>query len=113
MAFQGAGDLSGMLRQLDAIDVAWPWKRDVELFPNAPGIAREQDDAIGEADGFARVMGDEDDGLPPLLPDTLDVAVELLAGQGVERGERLIHQKDARIRREGASERDALFHSAG
>ncbi len=78
-----------------------------------PGIAREQDHAIGEADGFAHVMRDEDDRLAPLLPDPLDVAVKLLARQRVERGEWFVHQQDARIRRERPGQGDALFHPAG
>ena len=39
--------------------------------------------------------------------------VKLLARQGVERGERLVHQQHARIGRQRAGERDALLHAAG
>jgi len=80
MAFQGAGNFAGVLCKLDAVDVARPWKANVELLTDSAGIAREQDHAIGEADGFAHVVGDEDDCFPSLLPDPLNVAVKLLAG---------------------------------
>ena len=46
-------------------------------------------------------------------PDFLDVAVELLAGQRIQRGKRLIHQQHARIRRQRASQRHSLLHPAG
>ena len=113
VALEGAGDLGGVLGELDRIDVARAGELDLELLANAAGMRGEKDDAIAEAGGLADVVRDEDDRLLAGLPDFLDVAVELLAGEGVERGERLVHEQDARIRREGAGERDALFHAAG
>ena len=45
----------------------------------------------------AHVVGHGHDGLAALLPDALDVVVELVARERVERRERLIHQKDLRV----------------
>ena len=36
-----------------------------------------------------------------------------VAGDGVERAERLVHQQDRGIERQGAGDRDALAHAAG
>jgi hypothetical protein len=55
---------------------------------------------------------DEHDRLLALLPDALEVAVELLARHRVERRERLVHQQHARVRGERARERHALLHPA-
>src|SRR5436190_12168198 len=111
MAFQGACDRTGVPCQLNAIDIARSRERDIELLADAPGIPRKQDHAIGEADGFAHVMGDEDDRFSSLLPNSLDVAVKLLTGERVERGKRFIHEQDARIWGKRAGEGDALFHA--
>jgi hypothetical protein len=35
------------------------------------------------------------------------------AGDFVEMAERLVHQKDVRLDREGARDRDSLLHAAG
>ena len=51
--------------------------------------------------------------LLPLLPDALQVEIKLFACHTVESGERLIHEKHARIGSERARERRALFHPAG
>ena len=57
-------------------------------------------------------MGDENDCLAALFPDPLNISVKLLAGHGIKRGERFVHQQDAWIRRERTRERHALFHPA-
>ena len=93
-------------------EVFWGQDR-IELLADAAGMRGEEDDAIAEAGGLADVVGDEDDGFFADGPDFLDVAVELLAGQGVEGGEGLVHEEDAGIRGEGAREGGALFHAAG
>ena len=58
-------------------------------------------------------MGDEGDGLAGLHPDLLDEEVHLVAGEGVERAERLVHQQDRRVDGEAADDRGALLHAAG
>ena len=57
-------------------------------------------------------MRDEDDGLARLHPDFLDQQVHLVAREGVERAERLVHQQHGRIDREAAHDRGALLHAA-
>ncbi len=77
-----------------------------------PGCRRHQDDAVAQAHGLAHIVGDEHDGLAALAPDPLDVLVELVAGQGVERREGLVHQQHLRIGRERTGERHPLLHAA-
>ena len=58
-------------------------------------------------------MGDEDHRLLVRVPDAHQLEAELLAGHGVERGERLVHQKDRGIVDERAAQRHPLLHAAG
>ena len=48
-----------------------------------------------------------------LAPDPLELVVEDVAGHGVERAERLVHEQHVGVLRERAGERDALAHAAG
>ena len=99
--------------EIDAVEVARARQINHEFFLNAPGMRRKKKHAIAETGRFANIVRDEDDRLVARFPDALDVAVKLLAGERIERGEWFVHQEHARIRRERARERDALFHSAG
>jgi hypothetical protein len=59
------------------------------------------------------VVGDEDDGLASLHPDLLDKQIHLVAGEGVQRAERLVHEDDVRVVGETAHDTGALLHAAG
>ena len=80
------------------------------LDPPRPG--RHHRDALGEKDRLLHVMGDEDHGLARALPDAQQFVLHEAAGLRVERAERLVHQEDARVDREGAGDRGALLHAA-
>ena len=86
---------------------------DAPLAGDAAGPAGEQDDALAEAGGLAHVVGDEDDRAAGRAPDALELLVQQVARDGVERGERLVHEQHGTVLREGARERDALAHAAG
>ncbi len=58
-------------------------------------------------------MRDHNDGLAPALPDTLNVAIEMLARQRVESSEWLVHKQHPRIRRQRARQGHTLAHAAG
>src|SRR6266516_2245836 len=73
---------------------------------------RKKQHAIAETGGLPHVMRDEDDGFAARFPDLLNIAVKLLARERIKGGEWFVHEKDARIRRECASKRNALLHSA-
>ena len=78
-----------------------------------PGWCEIRTTRLPRRGGFADIVGDEDNRFLARLPDGLDVAVELLAGQRVEGGKGLVHEEDAGIRRQGAGEGDPLFHTPG
>ena len=88
--------------------------REVDLHDSgdAPRPRGHDDDAIGEGDGLGDAVGDEDDGARPLEPEALELGVELLAGEGVERAERLVEQQHRGIADQRPSERGALRHPA-
>ena len=77
------------------------------------GSGLERNDPVGEQDRFIDVVGDEDDGLLFLRPDRLDLGLQLGAGEGVERRQRLVEQQHFGIQRERARDGDALAHAAG
>ncbi len=58
-------------------------------------------------------MGDENDSLAALRPDPLQVEVHLLARHRIERAERLVHQKDARVVDQRPADGGALLHATG
>ena len=68
--------------------------------------------AVGEEDGLVDRVGDQDDGGPGIEPDFLDQPVHLLAGEGVERAERLVHQQHGRPVGKGPHQGRALLHAA-
>ncbi len=71
-----------------------------------------QDNAIAQPNGFADVVGHEDDGASGLAPDALQFVVQQVAGLGVERGEGLVHQENVGLGGQRACDGDALPHSA-
>src|SRR6266446_5596445 len=77
--------------------------------PARPG--RHHDDQVGQEHGFGDAVGHEEDRLAPLLPDPGELDAHLLAGQGVERAERLVHQEHRRIVDEGPADRHPLLHA--
>ncbi len=65
----------------------------------------EQDDAGSEEQGFAQIVGDEDDGLAQTAGEGAEFALE--------RSEGLVHEEKGRISSEGAGNTDALALAAG
>lgn len=70
-------------------------------------------DAGGKEQGFANVVRDEDDGFAEAAGEGAEFVLKLGASDGIERAERLIHEKDGRIGGEGARDADALALAAG
>ena len=75
--------------------------------------AGERDHAIGGGEAALEPVLDEHDGGLPLLVETAQLPDELIAGDGVELGGRLVEQHEPRARRESRAERDALQLPAG
>ncbi len=84
--------------------------RDIAEHPGRPG--GKDDDAVGEEHRLVDVVGDEDDGLALGLPQRQQLELQPLAGQRVERAERLVHEQDERVGGQRAGDRHALAHAA-
>ena len=69
--------------------------RDVADDPARP--AGQHEDPVGEEDRLGDGVGHEHDARAGLAPDGLELDVEPLAGQGVERAERLVEEQDRRL----------------
>ena len=78
-----------------------------------PGPRAHDVDVVGEEGRLAQVVGDQDDGEADLLPQVAQHAPQLLAREGVERGERLVEHQQRRLVDQRAAQRDALLHAAG
>jgi len=73
----------------------------------------EQDDARGEKQCFAEIMGDEHDGFAETAGEGAEFTLEFGAGDRIERAEGLVHEQDGRIGGESACDADALALAAG
>ena len=109
----GAQRLEGRI-VIDGGAIARPRQVDDELASERrAGSDGQRNDPIGEEKRLVDVVGDEDDGLLVLLPDPLDLVLELGAGQRVERRQGLVEQQHFRAHGQGPGDADALAHAAG
>ncbi len=76
-----------------------------------PGTKREQGHAISQAYSLADVMRHKHNSAPGFRPDAFELVVEKVAGLGIERRKRLVHQQHVGFGCKGAGERHALPHS--
>ncbi len=96
--------------------VARVGEADLEVGADVAGVAAEDDDAVGEQDGFFDVVGDDEDGLGGdglFLPELEEFGAEVLGGENVEGAEGLVHEENFGLDHESAGEADALAHAAG
>src|ERR1700692_4358640 len=84
---QPAGDLVGEPRHLERVEFARTGDIDVPDLCDPAGTRCHEHDPVAEAHRLAHVVGDEDDRLAGFLPDAVQVVVQLVTGQSVERGE--------------------------
>ena len=78
-----------------------------------PRRAGHHNDAPADLQGLVDRMRDEHGGLAVLAHEAGEFLAQPLAGDLVERGERLVAQQNARIGREGARDAHPLAHPAG
>src|SRR5258705_5412904 len=97
-AFEGVGNSAGIGGELDAVQVAWSRQLNYEFLLHPTRMRRKKQDPIAQANRFSNVVGDKDNGFAPRFPNALEIAIKLLAGEGIEGSEGLIHQEDAWIR---------------
>ena len=68
----------------------------------------EQDDPVGQGHGLDLVVGDVDRGLADLAVQPLDLGPHPVAQLGVEVGERLVEQEQARVAHDRPADGDPL-----
>ena len=88
----------------------------LEVGADVSRIAAQHDDAIGQQNRFLNVVRHDENGLGGhglLGPQLQQFAAQVLGGKHVERGERLVHEKDFRLDDQGARKADPLPHAAG
>src|SRR5438046_4122801 len=90
-AFEGVGNSAGIGGELDAVQVARSRQLDYKFLLHPPRMRRKKQDPIAQTNRFADVMGDKDNGFASRFPNALEIAIKLLAGEGIEGGEGLIH----------------------
>ncbi len=90
-----------------------PGKVDRNVIHNTSGSGREDDNAVGEEDGFLDAVRDEDHSLPAGHPERLQLDLEFVLGHCIECGKGLIHQQDLRIVHQRTGDADTLLHAAG
>ena len=83
---------------------------------HAARMRRQHDDVAREIDRLGDVVRDDDQALEAgggVHGDAADFVAQRLAGEHVERAERLVHAEDLRLHDERARDADALLHAAG
>ena len=70
-------------------------------------------DAVGQAESFVHVVGDEDDGAAGFGVDAAELGLEFGAGDRVEGAEGFVHEEDRGVGGERAGDADALLLTAG
>src|SRR6266850_438385 len=109
-AFEGVGNSAGIGGELDTIQVARSRQLDYEFLLHPTRMRGKKENPIAQTNRFADVVGDKDNGFASRFPNALKIAIELLAGEGIEGSEGLIHQEDAWIRCKSPGQGDPLFH---
>src|SRR5262249_21946 len=112
-ALQSLGNSCGVSSKINAVDITRSRQFHLEFLLDSTGVRRKKQNAIAQTYRFANIVRDKDDRLTTCFPNFLNVAVKLLTGERVKRGERFVHQKHARIWCQRASQRNTLLHSAG
>src|SRR5579872_4364095 len=102
-----------ILTQPDFGDVARTGQRDAPVADDARGRTRGHDhDAISERDRLFEIVGDEQHRLAVGAPEFEQEIAHDLAGLGIERSERLVHQENFGVADQDLRKPDALALAA-
>src|SRR5947208_3287086 len=80
------------------------------------GMAAENDDTVGEDDGFFDIVSNDENRARGNLvtePELEELAAEGFRGEDVKRGERLVHKEHFGLDDECAGDADTLLHATG
>ena len=96
-------------------DVQSPVRRKVtvDAFDDPTRSWRHHHDPGGEICSFRDRMGDKNNGFPILFPESQEMLIQLISDDFIERAERLVHQKQFRIKGQCPGNRNPLLHPAG
>ena len=114
------GDVAFLASTLIAIDITlaglfWAWGADEDVLAHLVkktlyvGFFAF---LIGNFNGLAKIVSNENDGLALLLPKLEQLVLEDQSRLGIERAKRLIHENDFGLIGEGADDVGALAHPA-
>lgn len=91
--------------------------RMVQLHENvlldAAGTYAHTDHPVAQRHGLLDIMGDKDDCLPGLQPDSLHLYKQQIACLRVQRRERLVHQQNVRFQGQRTGNRHTVAHAPG
>ena len=88
-------------------------QRDLDLFlQRRPGAGAHDADAVGQDDGLADVVGDEQHRARGALLDGRQLVLQDRPRLCIERGEGLVHEQDRALADQRAGDLDALLHAA-
>src|SRR5438046_10266599 len=91
-SFQDGRKFGCVLRDFDAVKVAWSREIHLKNFADESRSRRHNHDSVGQARAFAEVVGDENDCLAALFQNPLKLAEEVLTCQRIKGGQRLVTQ---------------------
>src|ERR1700761_779183 len=109
------GDDAGQFGDRGGVDPPRTLHRDGVFRDDPARPAGQQDDTVAKTNRLADVVRDEQHGEPPADPlaNPVELVVEQVAGHGVERAERLVHQQHVPLPRPGAGPGAPPAHAAG
>src|SRR4030042_2850510 len=87
-------------------------QRNADIADEARRPRTEQDDAIGQVNGLFDAVRHKEDSLLLPLPDVQQFVLEDIPRLDVQRPERLVHQENLGLNREGPSDSHPLLHAA-
>src|SRR5436190_3662077 len=87
--FEGVGNSAGIGGELDAIQVTRPRQLYYEFLLHPSRMRRKKQNPVAQANRFADVVSDKDNSFASRFLNALEIAIKLLAGEGIEGGEGL------------------------
>src|SRR5690606_6273479 len=89
-----------------------PFEGNAVDIPDASWAGRHHHNPVGQEDRLINRVGYQYDGGSGVEVDLLDQVVHFLAGEGVERPERFVHQENGRLEGQRPDQGDPLLHAA-
>ena len=102
-----------IVEEFDAERVARAGKADRHFAFHGAGMRGHDHHTIGEIDGLGYVVGHVHHRFARLAPHVREQPLHVVAGERIERRERLVHQQHRGIVGERAGDGDPLLHAAG